>query len=134
MSKDNIERKDSGPAYMDKASDQHYSASTMQAEFMAAVAKGDANALAPWAPLTTDWEAAKKDADPSVRFSTIIGRHKRQQTLSECMSESLDYGDGPSIVEAMHLILNVASGKDESETARRLLERMAACFAYHNED
>jgi hypothetical protein len=106
----------------------------MELEFMAAVDKGDANALAPWAPLTTDWEAANKDADTSVRFSTIIGRHKRQQTLAECMSESLDYSGGPSIVEAMHLILNVASGKDESETARRLLERMAACFAYHNED
>jgi hypothetical protein len=129
----NIERKDSGPAWMDKASDQHYSASTMEFEFMAAVDKGDANALAPWVPLTTDWNLINR-LPLEQRTIALRSTAKRQQTLSECMYESLDYSDGPSIDEAMQIILKVASGKDESETARRLLERMAACFAFHNED
>jgi hypothetical protein len=131
----NIERKDSGPAYMDKASDQHYSVSTMQAEFMATVDKGDANALAPWAPLTTDWNLINR-LPLEQRTIALRSTSKRQQSLSECMAESLDYSDGPSMAEAMQLILDVARGPSEETTytARRLLERMAACFAYHNED
>jgi hypothetical protein len=128
-----IERIDSGPAYMDKASDAHYSSSTLQADFLAAADKGDANALAPWAPFTTDWALIKSSA---IDQRTAKSLPKRAQTLAECMAESLDYGNGPSLSEAMQLILNVATGCDESTTsqARRLLERMAESFAYHNED
>lgn len=127
-----IERRESGPAHMDKASDSHYSNSTLQAEFLAATDKGDASALAPWAPYTTDWAMVKNSTSDQRATNKIP---KRPQTLAECMAESLDHRNGPSMAEAMQLILSVATGCDESTTnqARRLLERMAEAFAYHNE-
>jgi hypothetical protein len=119
---DNIERRESGPAYFDKASDASEKQSTMAADFLSATDKGDASAMAPWAPLAIKW--------------TGTAAIKRVRTLAECMSESLDYGKGPKMAEAMQLLLDVANGSDESTTAkaRRLLERMAESFAYFNED
>jgi len=132
----NIERRDSGPSYMDRAS-EHYGdteAASRERElarqFAKAVAKGDANALCPWAPYITDWETIKRTP---VDQRTATALPKRQQTLAELMDESIDYGRGPSLAEAMQLILNAASGSESTQQqARDLLARMGDAFARMN--
>jgi hypothetical protein len=133
----NIERIESGPSYMDKASEQYgdpltdYVEQELREGFAAACDNGDANALCSWAPKTTDWEAAKR-----VPIDQRTTKHlpKRVQSLHEVLSESLDYGNGPTMCEAMQLILNVANGCDEStqQQARNLLTRMGEAYARAN--
>ena len=134
-----IERAESGPAWADRSSEQFDGYSTERTErqlyddFQKSVDGGDANALCAWAPRVVDWNAINRlpieQRTPQTRAAA-----RRAPTLAECMAESLDYGDGPSMTEAMQLIVNVATGCDESTTAqaRRLLERMADSFARHN--
>ncbi len=95
--------------------------------FMSACRIKDANALAPWAPKTTDWEAVRASL-----HSVGTDMPKRLQTLAEVMQESLDYPSGPHMSEIMQLVLNVAYGNDvvnAPEQARNLLERMADTWA-----
>jgi len=133
----NIERIESGPAWADRSSAQFdgYSAERTERQlyddFQKSVDGGDANALCAWAPRITDWAVARATPIDQRKATSLP---KRAQTLAECMAESLDCGDGPSMAEAMQLIVNVATGCDESTTAqaRRLLERMAESFARHN--
>ena len=54
------------------------------------------------------------------------------QTVGAVMAESLDYGNGPSMAEAMRLIAAAAAGADVADMARSLLNRMADVFASHN--
>ena len=99
-------------------------------EFVKACAKGDANAIASFAPLTIDWDAQGKR--PFVHGAIMP---MRTQTLSECMNDSLDFGSGPSIVELMQLVINVAFGADSVNVpaqARELVSRMASTWAAHN--
>lgn len=102
----------------------------MAAAFTRACAKADANASADFAPMVRDWDAAK-------HLPVSIGAHmpRRYQTVAEVMQESLDYSSGPSMTEAMQLILNVAYGTDlvnAPAQARALLSRMATTFAAYN--
>ena len=102
----------------------------MAASFVKACAQADANALAFFAPTVRDWNAAK--AMPVSSTSTMPHRH---QTIAEVMQEGLDYASGPSMTEAMQLILNVAYGTDlvnAPEQARALISRMATTFANYN--
>lgn len=98
-------------------------------DFTEACRRGDANALASFAPMVTDWHLAKLPhpvGDPVP---------KRAQTLSEVMVESLDYAGGPDMSEAMQLILNAAYGSSDthlSEMARGLVKRMAQTHAKHS--
>lgn len=108
----------------EKAQDQ------MAACFIKACARADANAMADFAPMVRDWDAAK-------HLPVSIGAHmpRRYQTVAEVMQESLDYSSGPSMTEAMQLILNVAYGTDlvnAPAQARALLDRMATTFATYN--
>jgi hypothetical protein len=99
-------------------------------EFLKACAKGDANAIASFAPLTVDWELQQKR--PFVHGAIMP---MRTQTVSECMNDSLDLGSGPSIAELMQLVINVAFGTDSVNTptqARDLVSRMASTWAAHN--
>jgi hypothetical protein len=62
-------------------------------------------------------------------------RPLRVQRLHEVMGESLDYSNGPSMVEAMQLILNVAYSANlvnAPAQARALLARMANAWASQN--
>ena len=96
------------------------------AAFMAACGRCDANALADFAPMVRDW---------TQKCISIDKAPKRVQTLSEVMQESLDYVNGPSMTEAMQLLLNVAYGSDlvsAQDQARRLIERMATTWAAQN--
>jgi len=91
----------------------------------------DAGARATWAPLVTDYDNCRAfgvgcDAP---------GRPTRFQTLTEVMTESLDFTNGPAMAEAMQLILNVAHGSDlanQPAAARKLLNRMAMVYASHH--
>lgn len=130
-----IERIDSGPAWQDKASVHSEADQTsyieMQSGFAAAVRRGDANALAPWAPRVTDWAVVRSTP---VDQRTVTNLPKRAQTMAECMAESLDYGDGPSLTEAMQLLINAAGCSDTAlaQQARHLLGRMGTSYAFHN--
>lgn len=98
-------------------------------DFTEACRRGDANALANFAPMVTDWHLAK------LPHPVGAPAPKRAQTLSEVMVESLDYGDGPSMTEAMQLLLNAAYGSSDthlSEMARGLIKRMAQTHAKHS--
>ena len=94
--------------------------------FMAACGRCDANALALFAPMVRDW---------TFKVASVDKAPKRVQTLTEVMQESLDYPSGPSMTEAMQLLLNVAYGADlvnAPAQARRLIERMASTWAAQN--
>lgn len=98
-------------------------------DFTEACRRGDANALANFAPMVTDWHLAKLPhpvGDPAP---------KRMPTLAEVMVESLDYAGGPDMSEAMQLVLNAAYGSSDahlSEMARGLIKRMAQTHARHS--
>lgn len=101
------------------------------ARFLRLAGKADANALCDFAS-TTDWDAAKRQP---IDQRTATSLPKRQQTLAEVMAESLDFASGPSLCEAMQLILNVAYGANLANApaqARDLLGRMAAKWAEFN--
>ena len=135
----NIERIDSGPAYMDRASEHYGDKESERHErelrdgFVIAVDKADANALCPWAPRTTDWQSINR-LPLEQRTAEVRAVAKRVQTLAECMAESLDYGNGPTMVEAMQLILNATRSTDADLAlqAGDLVDRMGAAFARMN--
>jgi hypothetical protein len=92
-------------------------------EFLAACKKCDANAIAGFAGLTTDWDF------PIGLHSVGTPRPKRSQPLHEVMADALD---DSLRSELMQLVLNVAHGSDLVNTpaqARALLERVAAAWA-----
>ena len=98
----------------------------MAADFLRACGKADANAVVTWAPQITDWKG------PLHLVGDKHVRPKRDQTLAECMGDTLDYSEGPSMVEAMQLVLNAAAGSDVKAQATGLLKRMADKFAEMN--
>jgi len=101
----------------------------LAAQFVRACAQGDANALAPFAPMVRD-HTAPRPVDSSYL-------PHRFQTVSELMVDSMDYRGGPAIAEAMQLILNIAYGQDTSNAplqARALISRMAESFAKYNHE
>ena len=134
-----IQRADTGPASQDRTSAAYFDNESANAEreirtgFENAVELGDANALCSWAPVTTDWNAINR-LPLEQRTASVRAVAKRAQTMAECMVESLDYNDGPSMVEAMHLILAAtkSSDTDLAVLAGDLVERMGASFALHN--
>ncbi|NWF45415.1 hypothetical protein F3K02_09165 [Hydrogenophaga sp. D2P1] len=115
-----------------EASDaQIESEADLAGDFLKACKKVDANALAPWAGQVVDNEQRMAlGLDWSAK-----NLPQRQQALHEVMVESLDYPDGPTMCEAMQLLLNVAYSADLVNTpsmARGLIERMGRSFAFHN--
>ena len=56
----------------------------------------------------------------------------RLQTVGAVMAESLDYGNGPSMDDAMRLIAAAAAGADVADMARSLVNRMADAYAHYN--
>lgn len=102
------------------------------ANFIHACRKGDANALADFAPTVTDWNRS-----PRPMLSDETDRPQRTQTLAEVLEESLDYTSGPSKTELFQLLLNVAFSSDAVNAptqARELLQRMADKWAAFNTD
>lgn len=103
----------------------------MAGDFLKACQKVDANALAPWAVTVPD-DVARKALGLDWSAKNLP---QRQQALHEVMVESLDYPDGPTMSEAMQLLLNVAYSSDlvnAPQQARGLIERMGRSFAFHN--
>lgn len=92
-------------------------------DFQQACVKGDANSLCQWAP---------RVADRNVPRTKDGFLPTRRQTLAEVMTESLDYRDGPTLTEAMQLILNASNGTNVQEQARGLIDRMATTWAKFN--
>ena len=98
----------------------------MAADFLRACGKADANAVVTWAPQITDRKG------PLCLVGDKHVRPKRHQTLAECMSDALDYTDGPASIELYQLLLNAAAGADVQAQANELLGRMAVVFAKFN--
>lgn len=135
---DNIERRETGPASQDRTSaawfgdnDEAHAQRAIEDGFAKAVELGDANALATWAGTVTDWDAARKLPTDQKALGNLP---QRRQTMTECMSESLDYSTGPSMTEAMQLILNATRSTDAelAQMAANLVDRMGAAFARMN--
>jgi hypothetical protein len=101
-------------------------------EFLAACSKGDAGALADFAPMTTDWAKVKR---PVVADAILP---KRRQTLAEVLHAIVEweFETGPNRQQLYQLLLNVASGKLPPEQlkkqAQTLLESAAFEFARQN--
>jgi hypothetical protein len=104
---------------------------SMIEDFIAACQRCDANALATFAPMVTDWDAAKRKPRLAGEPSP-----KRVQTLAEALDESTDYPSGPSKTELYQLVLNLAFGTEcqavLAQQGRQLLARAANTFAVHN--
>lgn len=93
-------------------------------EFIKAARAGRMQAPALFAPSTTDWLAPPK-ADNT--------RYMRYQLVGEVLGDSLNYGMGPTLAEAMGLLCKVAyGGESQKEAAQALLGRMALAFAQQN--
>lgn len=99
-------------------------------DFAQACQRCDANAMVPWAGMTTDWARVKA---PVVAGQLYPSRVK---LLHEVMVEALDFPEGPCKSEAMQLLLNAARGDMDSyrlaQIARDLLKRMAVAHARHS--
>jgi hypothetical protein len=85
----------------------------------------DANAIAGFAPMTTDWER-----QGSKSFAHGQPTHKRAQTLSEVLAGSLvERGPGPSMTNVMQLFIKLAYSAEPqavmAQQARDLLGEMA---------
>lgn len=84
--------------------------------------------------------AMKSDANAFAEFAPLVRDHdragKRKQTMAEVMHDALDSSSGPSITEAMQLILNAAYGNLSPEVvkaqARDLVERAGKAHARVN--
>lgn len=104
---------------------------SMIEDFIAACQRCDANALATFAPMVTDWDAAKRK--PRLANEPMP---KRVQTVAEVIDEATDYQSGPSKTELTQLLLNLAFGTEcqavLAHQARQLLARAANTFAIHN--
>jgi hypothetical protein len=92
-------------------------------ELQSACEKGDANAVCLWAPMV--W-------DENFPYRAGVQHPLRCQTLDEVMASSLDTGDGPTMQEAMQLILNAANGMDCRAMAAGLVKRMGQTHAKYN--
>jgi hypothetical protein len=94
----------------------------LDASFMLACIKGDANAMMDWAPTVCDWLSKPTD------IGTLP---TRWQTLAELMQEGVDYADANT--ELLQLVLNVANNTPGTQDqAKRLIERMATAWAKQN--
>ena len=91
---------------------------------------GDANRTVEFAPWVTDWEAVSLP----VSVGTLVP--KRRQTLAEVMKASLDADEvGPTMCEAMQIIINLSNGKDLEQTRKQasaLIQQMAETWAREN--
>jgi len=133
---DHVERIDRGTPSQDRASEffgdteAAHRENEIRSGFAMAAGRADANALADWAPTVTDWEMRRKlHLAHDSKFMP-----QRVRTMTECMNETLDYGKGPSVTEAMQLILNACRSTDAelAQQAANLVDRMGAAFARMN--
>jgi hypothetical protein len=104
---------------------------SMIEDFIAACQRCDANALAAFAPMVPDWDAAKRK--PRLAGEPMP---KRVQTLAEVIDEATDYPSGPGKTEHTQLLLNLAFGTESravlAQQARQLLANAGHTFAIHN--
>jgi hypothetical protein len=133
---DNVERRDSGTASQDRASEHfgdteaEHREQELRAGFAMSAGYADANAVCDWAPVVTDYDLRRKlHLTHDAKFQP-----KRYQTMTEVMYEALDYSTGPSLTEAMQLILNACRSTDAdlAQQAANLVDRMGAAFARMN--
>jgi hypothetical protein len=114
-----IERRESGPAWMDKTSDLYapdveaiaLARAQIEArdQLQSAISKGDANALCQFS-MVTDWDAARRQP---VDQSTAKSLPKRAQTLAEVLNDAIN-GYPEKETALIQLLLNACSSADES--------------------
>lgn len=91
-------------------------------DFLQACAKGDANAVASFAPMVTDWAA-------SSRLQSWQEKPRRRPTVAELIAEQLNYKDYTT--EAMQCLIGLAYGDADAAKrgAQALLRQMAQHYA-----
>lgn len=67
-------------------------------------------------------------ADWQARAAGIVGANK-PATVGQVMAGALGYGDGPSMDDAMSLIISLSKGEATQQQAKELLQRMAQTWA-----
>lgn len=112
-----IECRETGPAWMDKTSDQYapdVEAAESEAarrklaqQLDAAIANGDANGLCRFATVT-DWDAVRRQPVDQKTATTLP---RRAQTLAEVLMESVD-GYPETSTQLIQLLLNACSSSD----------------------
>ncbi len=95
----------------------------MSTEFMKLALRGDAGAIADFAPPVLDF---------SKGVSNVRNVPRRVPRLHECIREAVDSLDNEQ--ELMQLLLNAANGMDVRADATLLLSQCAAKFAETNVD
>ena len=116
----NYEKRDTGPAMLDRVEAGHRQAqaeAAMAAEFVKAAQGCDLTELAPWAPMR------------SVHLPTS---YKRHATVGEVLTDSLDYSKGPTVEDLLRIVCAVATGHPQQALARALIGRMAETYAKYN--
>lgn len=132
----NYEKHESAPAYMtgySSATDYGLSMKVRQQEadfvtyelFKHACEQFSATTVIPWSPTRTDWDAPSNDT---------ASRPQRHYKLHEVMTDALDYSRGPSMADAMQIILNAqtSSDKEIARQAKALIHAMAKAWADFN--
>lgn len=128
-----IERRESGPAWMDKTSDEYgaeeretqAARESLHQQLGKAIATGDAGHLCQFSK-TTDWDAVK--AQP-VDMRSVGFLPKRAQTLAEVLTEAIN---GYPEREAMlvQLMLNASTSTDPviATQARSLIDTLSSAW------
>ena len=119
----NYEKRDTGPACLDRVEAAHRQAdaeSAMATAFVDAAMACDLNELAPWAPMRTEYT---RGDGPDF---------KRLASVGEVLADSLDYTTGPAVHDVLDLLCSVASGQDQQAQAKALIGRMAETYAKYN--
>ena len=119
----NYEKRDTGPACLDRVEAAHRQAaaeSAMATAFVDAAMALDLTELAPWAPMRTEYARATGND------------FKRLATVGEVLTDSLDYSKGPTIEDLLRIVCEVASGQDQQAQAKALIGRMAQTYAKYN--
>lgn len=132
----NYEKHESAPAYMaghSSATDYYMRQQVAQQEaefevyerFKNACEDMPATTVIHWSPLRTDWAAP---------HSPGTDRPQRHYQLHEVMSDALDFPRGPSMADAMQIILNAqtSSDKEIARQAKALIHAMAKAWADYN--
>lgn len=92
----------------------------MRVEFKHSALKGEMSAPAPWAPRVDEPNRATG------------WKFKRFQSVGEVMTDSLDYTNGPSLIDVLALLSAAAVGQNIQGRAINLIEQMATQYARFN--
>lgn len=100
-----------------------------QCDFIRAIMACDLQAPATFAQTVQDFERAPLKANGTRDYTRAP---RREQTVLEVASDSLDYPAGPTLGDVLTLVARAADGWDVQREAASLISHMAHAWASHN--